>query len=1071
MKEQNLNPLTLFCLVSGHNPAEAGKHGDVGWYAATGLAMLSTASLSALSAYELLHTAMRAGSGFGLVGAILAFVFVYIVDLFINMTPRLGDGIRHRLALLVVRGPMGLVIAAIVGLGTTLNLNQDDVRAYVAQQAASVSAADVNAYTRQAPQTKQIREDNAQIRSLTRQDNKLVATAGRKKARWWQDMVPCHSGGSLTCQGDIPGWGPNSHILYADYKTYLTTVLRPTEKANEGQIATLRADIKHAQQTLGAAQERLAKAESGDTNLAAETRALVHIMSHNWVLWILPLVILAWDQTVVLSKVLFPRRPTEIAEQERREDHARARAAAVKEAELLQDERASNPDWQAARDEYHTHAAAAWLAQERAQLAAVSRALEHDADGAAIPTPRIDARPTTTAMRPVAALVTVAALAIAGLAAARLTQGHASSHVMHERSVSSLTSAGKPITIQVGPSRPVDVSVPEVGTLVAASDSFSRSGTMTITPRKARPPARDGVAVSGTGLDVTFSGTKLTKPVTLTFAKLPKPSSRALPVIAHRADDGVWDYQSAAVTADGIISGSTSHFSLNMPGWVASSGQWVSDIGHWIGDRLASALAGRTPPLTCSGAPSWFHVVSTYSDLVHVCARDAGPDSGGVDRAEIQIKSNRGVSLQVNVPGDPQYVWVEGQPWPLRQVVMGALEQDPNQTVILPAGATMTIGYIRTPSDQNLTATVSGYTGLALLDTVIRQALGFALDNVNESTEESFVGYTIFKCATGFQPALVTSTPSFSDDGIAGVLKCMFSQAVSTLVSSSDSEAINFVQQVKSSISADALATTAKAVRAAAIDVTVLLPALQDSAGNLWDAVESWASGGASNQVSFSIDGSNRPATTSPATPGPSPSPEGSYPGPGLQTGGHVAPSPELGSGGTDNGGPGTSSPGSSASPTPSSQPHTFYNNYGPATEGVPMCRGNPANPGSMPGGTVTQTFTADANGIIDSAKVQIDPDKTVTATAVLSVNGTEVGSNSEAATGDVTFTFSPVTVKAGDPVSLKISFTATYGSIITVYEAGNPGGNFSVTNSCPAGAAAFTRSDAGLRAVLSGTS
>ena len=59
-------------------------------------------------------------------------------------------------------------------------------------------------------------------------------------------MVPCHSGGSLTCQGDIPGWGPKARVLYADYQDYVNNTLKPTEKANNAQIAALRADIKRA---------------------------------------------------------------------------------------------------------------------------------------------------------------------------------------------------------------------------------------------------------------------------------------------------------------------------------------------------------------------------------------------------------------------------------------------------------------------------------------------------------------------------------------------------------------------------------------------------------------------------------------------------------------------------------------------------------------------------------------------------------------------------------------------------------------------------------------------------------
>lgn len=166
----------------------------------------------------------------------------------------------------------------------------------------------------------------------------------------------------------------------------------------------------------------------------------------------------------------------------------------------------------------------------------------------------------------------------------------------------------------------------------------------------------------------------------------------------------------------------------------------------------------------------------------------------------------------------------------------------------------------------------------------------------------------------------------------------------------------------------------------------------------------------------------------------------------------------------------------SSTAPTPrpsgsnAPQSHTFFDNYGPTTAGVPMCRGNPSRPESMPGGTVTQSFTANATGAVDTATVQIDPDTSVTATATINVNGTDVATTSQPATGDVVFHFSPVAVTAGATVSLRISFSATFGKIITVYEVGNPGGTLSVVNTCPDGAPTFTRTDTGLRAVIAGT-
>ena len=148
----------------------------------------------------------------------------------------------------------------------------------------------------------------------------------------------------------------------------------------------------------------------------------------------------------------------------------------------------------------------------------------------------------------------------------------------------------------------------------------------------------------------------------------------------------------------------------------------------------------------------------------------------------------------------------------------------------------------------------------------------------------------------------------------------------------------------------------------------------------------------------------------------------------------------------------------------------TVYNNYGQTSDGIPMCRGNPGFSNSMPGGTASQTITV-PSGVtsIDTVLVDIDPASTVTAHASLWVNDVERAAADEAAAGDNTFSFSPVAVHQGDSLRFSVSFTATSGSIITVYEVGNPGGTFSVQNSCPNDSTNFSKSSPGLRAVISG--
>jgi surface antigen len=167
-----------------------------------------------------------------------------------------------------------------------------------------------------------------------------------------------------------------------------------------------------------------------------------------------------------------------------------------------------------------------------------------------------------------------------------------------------------------------------------------------------------------------------------------------------------------------------------------------------------------------------------------------------------------------------------------------------------------------------------------------------------------------------------------------------------------------------------------------------------------------------------------------------------------------------------------TPTPPPTSPPPAPSHPVDAYSNYGQDNlVGHAMCRGNPGDPLSMPGGTGTQTFTVPAGvSTLSSAMVQVDP-ADVTAYLTVYVNGVAQATAAAAAVGDTHFTFGPVSVHQGDTVMLSITFTATYGKIITLYTVGHPGGTFTAQNSCPDGAPSVTVTDGGLRAVVSGMS
>jgi hypothetical protein len=164
---------------------------------------------------------------------------------------------------------------------------------------------------------------------------------------------------------------------------------------------------------------------------------------------------------------------------------------------------------------------------------------------------------------------------------------------------------------------------------------------------------------------------------------------------------------------------------------------------------------------------------------------------------------------------------------------------------------------------------------------------------------------------------------------------------------------------------------------------------------------------------------------------------------------------------------------GPAAATTPDCAPVRVnaYDNYVDSNGvGRAMCRGNPGRPESMPGGTASQTFTVGAGvAAIDEVLVWIDPDDRVTGHGSLYVNGAPRASANATAAGDTTFSFSRVSVAAGDQVTFSVTFTATLGKLITVYTTGSPGGRFVASNSCSDGAPNVDTTSTGLKAVVHG--
>jgi hypothetical protein len=414
----------------------------------------------------------------------------------------------------------------------------------------------------------------------------------------------------------------------------------------------------------------------------------------------------------------------------------------------------------------------------------------------------------------------------------------ASSSSMH--SASSAKPAGKKITVSVDSSHRLDVEIPKVGHLSGPAGAFTDSGSITIQPEKASFTGTSTFQAAGVGIDVAFDGTSLRKPLTLAFNANTKPSADAVPLVAHLGDDGQWNFLPAALDSSGRITVQTSSFSLNIPGW----GNAVA-LFHELANFVASGVGGRTPPLTCSGGPSWFHLNAQHSDLVHECVKTN--HSNGQEVAEVQLKSNRGVSLQVTVPGNPTYVWVEGQTWAGRQRVANEYHFDPNQTVILEPGKTMTVGYTRWATSLPVSFFVSGATGLAAMDTLTSDVI----DTLYGENPYIWLAYTEVTCPTGFEVKPLTSE-GISVSDIHHFLTCMITSALGQL--NDTQTALNVAVQFGGSKADVArLVGSARVLNGIGWIVT-LWPYIQAGIGNDLDKIAELISSGQSALVTWHMD-------------------------------------------------------------------------------------------------------------------------------------------------------------------------------------------------------------------------
>ncbi|MEU2616074.1 hypothetical protein ABZ570_31550 [Micromonospora sp. NPDC007271] len=448
-----------------------------------------------------------------------------------------------------------------------------------------------------------------------------------------------------------------------------------------------------------------------------------------------------------------------------------------------------------------------------------------------------------------------------------------------------------------------------------------------------------------------------------------------------------------------------------------------------VAQGFGTLVGTRSGPARCTGSPPpWLkHIVGVTNDAdiaIHACAQSEG------SVLDVQIQNNRPYSQILTYGAGVKWGWHEtgnSAADAARNALMDRAMK-PNQLYIPPLGSA-SVGIFQPPGGGESTWHIGptrGSIGVDLFTYLAGQAAAKLLP-------------AAYGCA-----AQLLTTPLKPDDITAGALR-------DYLLDIGGCAEANFKATVtaggKDNVPVQQLAAELESIKHAG----TLATAIVLTGGATWriaDLVADWiASGRNPLGNGFRVFAQPRvePAgSAGPSTPTPSP--------PATK-----APAP---------------SPPATKAPAPTPREVNAYDNYGPANDGHAMCRGNPGNTRSMPGGTLSQTFTV-RSGVasLSGAKVQIDPDPSVTAHLSIAVNGFVVASAEEPASGDTHFSFGPVGVTPGQKVQISIYFTATYGKIITVYTSGDPGGTFTASNPCPDGAPSFTTSSTGLRAVVSGLS
>jgi len=201
------------------------------------------------------------------------------------------------------------------------------------------------------------------------------------------------------------------------------------------------------------------------------------------------------------------------------------------------------------------------------------------------------------------------------------------------------------------------------------------------------------------------------QPVSLVFdGKQGRPKGDDVVPIIWRHDEADGWYPLVIGTKPGqpIIAERTT-FSPFSWGWAK-----LTQVSDWVSGKVRDWLGHRSSRLTCSDGPDWLDLTPPSQDVVHVCG------TTNEERAEVQLRNNRGFLLEVEIPKGVAYAAVDGQPEPVRKIVRTFTGHD---SVLLLPGQTMSIGFNR-PSRSGVVTIPVSLSVNAMLASLFAEAAG-----------------------------------------------------------------------------------------------------------------------------------------------------------------------------------------------------------------------------------------------------------------------------------------------------------------------------------------------------------